>query len=353
MTTTQRAKTRKMKDIIGDFEAYRFEGHISLEKSQGGYKPWRIPYDKQEFFPFISQDVGQECSGIRISMRTDSSTCILGRKEDQEGRIDLLINEKFVRSHLFKKETHQLTIELPGQGMRQVEIWLDQALAWTIKQLEIDDSSQAFGSLVPKEDQEIFPKKLSWVHYGSSISQAKHITSPSRIWLAQTARQMGLSLTNLGLSGQCVMDPMMGRVIGDVPADLISLKLGINTYPGLSTIRMFESTVIGLISSIRDKHPMTPLLILSPIYSENREAVEGPTGLTLSYMRGILEGVVRKFYLRGDDHIYYRDGRQILDQTCLDHLPDGLHPDGIIQDHMAHGMTQILNEILVLEGVER
>ena len=43
-----------------------------------------------------------------------------------------------------------------------------------------------------------------------------------------------LELTNVALAGQCQLDPFMGRVIRDAPADVISLKIGINLVSAAS-----------------------------------------------------------------------------------------------------------------------
>ena len=42
------------------------------------------------------------------------------------------------------------------------------------------------------------------------------------------ATAAGVELTSFGFGGQCQLDPFMGRVIRDQPADVVSLKVGIN-----------------------------------------------------------------------------------------------------------------------------
>ena len=67
-----------------------------------------------------------------------------------------------------------------------------------------------------------------WLHHGSSISHGSNAASPTGTWPALAARAAGVDLVNLGLGGSALLDPFVARTIRDTPADVISLKLGIN-----------------------------------------------------------------------------------------------------------------------------
>src|SRR5690606_19609543 len=117
-----------------------------------------------------------------------------------------------------------------------------------------------------------------WVHHGSSISHGGNADSPTGTWVAVAARQAGLDLMNLGFSGNAVLDPYVARTIRDQPADLISLKLGINVVNHDSMRRRaFAPAVEGFLDTIRDGHPTTPLVLISPILCPMVEDRPGPT----------------------------------------------------------------------------
>ncbi len=121
---------------------------------------------------------------------------------------------------------------------------------------------------------------------------------------------------------------MIGRLIRDLPAELISLKLGINVYRGFLTRRTFAPNAIGLIALIREKHPHTPLAIISPLYSPERETVSiTPDSLCLVEMRQALADIVSSFKKYGDTNIHYVDGLSIFGPAQVGYLPDKLHPD--------------------------
>jgi lysophospholipase L1-like esterase len=205
------------------------------------------------------------------------------------------------------------------EGLKQVEIWLDQRFPFRLKEVLVEDTAQICQTLSTRK---------RWVHYGSSISQAKAGYSPTQIWAALVARGLGLHLTNLGFSGECKLDPMIGRLIRDRQADYITLKLGINVYNGDLTRRTFAPNVIGLIQLIREGHPETPLVVISPIYSEPREVTPGGSGLTLPEMRTIVGDIVGICQKYGDQNIHYVDGLQIFGSAeAALHMPDQLHPD--------------------------
>ena len=65
-------------------------------------------------------------------------------------------------------------------------------------------------------------------HVGQFRREQGCAASPATTWPATCARVADLNLTSFGFGGQCHMDQAMARVIRDMEADCISLKLGIN-----------------------------------------------------------------------------------------------------------------------------
>ena len=66
----------------------------------------------------------------------------------------------------------------------------------------------------------------------------------------------GVDLVNLGLAGSALLDPFTARAMRDTPADLVSLKIGINLVNhDLMRRRAFGPAVHGFLDTIRDGHP--------------------------------------------------------------------------------------------------
>ena len=225
-----------------------------------------------------------------------------------------------------------------GTRRKEIEIWLP-----TNASVELHSLRVATDSLV-----EALPeRRRRWTHYGSSISHCMDVDRPFDAWPAQVARRRDLELTNFALAGQCQLDPFMGRVIRDAPADVISVKVGINLVNANSmTERTFGPAVHGLLDHIRDGHPETPLLLASPIFCPLVEDHVGPTvprrsggfrvvdappearplGLTLQRIREMLAGIVATRRAAGDGNLHHVDGLQLFGEADQHLLHDRLHP---------------------------
>src|SRR5690606_38701278 len=194
-----------------------------------------------------------------------------------------------------------------------------------------------------------------WLHHGSSISHGSNAATPTTTWPALAASRGDAELVNLGLGGSALLDPFTARTIRDAPADLISLKIGINLVNAdLMRLRAFTPAVHGFLDTVRDGHPTAPLLVVSPIHCPIHEHTPGPaafdpaalrdgelrfraTGdpaeraagkLTLTVIREELSRIVRQ-RAADDPNLHYLDGLRLYGEADSAELPlpDGLHPD--------------------------
>ncbi len=144
---------------------------------------------------------------------------------------------------------------LPGRDAL-VEIWLPHNEITEVVALRTD----APVAVVPTGGRPV------WLHHGSSISQGSNAAGPSTTWTALAARTAGVELVNLGFSGSAMLDPFVARTLRDTPAAMISVKIGINVVNAdLMRRRAFAPAVHGFLDTIRDGHPDTPLLVVSPV----------------------------------------------------------------------------------------
>ncbi len=160
---------------------------------------------------------------------------------------------------------------------------------------------------------------------------------------------------NLGLGGSALLDPFTARVLRDSPADAISIKIGINVVnTDLMRLRAFSPAVHGFLDTVREGHPDTPLLVISPVLCPMHEDTPGPTAfdpaalgagrlrfratgdpaeqtqgkLTLRTIRQELTRIVGQRHDE-DPHLHLLDGRTLYGEADAAErpLPDGLHPD--------------------------
>lgn len=200
------------------------------------------------------------------------------------------------------------------------------------------------------------PRGPAWLHHGSSISHGYAASRTSNTWPVVAALATGAELTSVAFSGNAVLDQLTARTIRDAPAELISLKLGINVVNGdLMRLRVFRTAVEGFLDTIRDGHPDTPMLVVSPIFCEPVEHAAGPTiqdpsreefwvttagtpedvlagKLSLSVVRAELQRIVERRAAE-DPAIRYLDGLRLYgpeDARAMP-MPDNLHPADDVQ----------------------
>ena len=301
------------------------KGAVSVEQKNGSLRPWRLPCSRQRLFPSPENKLLNAAvlpSGVRVRIKTDACSIVLVVQPATEDRqFDLCIDTDIHSTFFLPAGDSEVKFtELPV-GTKEVAIWLPPDVDVWLEALKVDDDAMVNpGSSEGKK----------WIAYGSSITHCKRCHSPAKTWPALVAREAGLDLTCLGLGGQCHLDIMIAREIREMPADLISLKLGINVYGNASlNPRTFKPAIIGFVETIREKHPNTPFVLISPIISPPKENEANKVGFTLEDMRQeVADATQRLLEVNRDKHLYYFDGRVLFGQELAhSYLPDNVHPD--------------------------
>ena len=296
-----------------------WQGIISLQKTDDWVMPWRTPHPKHVLFPDPLLERSAMPAGVRISFRSNT-TRISGNivPQNESGILDLCCDGEVVAS-LDLTQKDSFSFENLPDTEKLIELWLPQFGQFQLRSLEIDDRAtlDSFTDTRPR-----------WVTYGSSITQCRTAASSTQTWPAIVAREQGLNLTCLGYGGQCHLDAMVARMIRDLPADYISMCLGINIQ-GASSLgpRAFRPAVIGAVQIVREKHPDTPLVLMSPICSPPREETPNVVGFHLKGMREEVQAAAEALQAHGDKQVHYVDGLSVFGAEYVHLLPDALHPD--------------------------
>ncbi|WP_026448731.1 GDSL-type esterase/lipase family protein [Actinopolyspora mortivallis] len=350
-------------------------GAVEVEHTEHGLLPHRLPARARAQCPDQQLlTIESQPSGVRLVFRTAATLVeldVLATKKTYrgvpvpppDGVHELLVDGR-PAGRAVVTDGNVLTVDMstgqtetrPGpagtvrfsglpQRTKDVEIWLPHNETTELRALRTDAPVES----VPRGDRPV------WLHHGSSISHGSNATSPTATWPALAASLGGVELVNLGLGGNALLDPFTARALRDTPAGMISLKLGINLVnTDLMRLRALAPAVHGFLDTIREGHPRTPLLVISPLHCPIHEDTPGPTApdaealragtmrfratgdpgeraqgkLTLEVIRRELERVVRQ--RAGEDaNLHYLDGRELYGANdAVEHpLPDGLHPD--------------------------
>ena len=364
-----------MTDLISTrITADHLRGALEVEVTDRGVRPHRLPAwaRRQLGDPQLLMAESQP-SGVRLAFRTTATHVELealptkrtypGAPPRPDGVYELQIDgrphdsgsivagdEVVIDMVAGTAETH------PGEpgtlafadlplGAKEVVIWLPHDETVELVSVRTD----------ARLEPPLPSARRTWLHAGSSISQGSNATEPTGTWPVVAATSAGVDLVNLGLGGSALLDPAVARVVPDTPADLISLKLGINLVnTDLMRRRALVAGVHGFLDTIRDGHPETPLLVVSPVLCPMHEETPGPSAfdpesmadgrlafraagdpaevalgkLTLQVVREVLAAVVEERSI-ADPHLSYLDGRRLYGESDVAALPlpDRLHPD--------------------------
>ncbi|HEX5919128.1 MAG TPA: SGNH/GDSL hydrolase family protein [Nocardioides sp.] len=359
-----------MIEHTADMLAPLVAGALELERTDRGLLPHRLPaWARAQTGDPQLHLVEAQPAGVRLALRTAATRLeidvlptkrrYVGAPERPDGWYDVLVGGDLVdrqqapggnvldvdmmtgASTFRAGEPTTLVVVLPG-GEKDVEVWLPHDEQTELIALRTDATVAAVEDDRPR-----------WVHHGSSISHGSVATHPTEPWPVVAARLGGLDLVNLGLGGSALLDPYVARTIRDTPADVISLKIGINLVnQDLLRRRALGPALHGWLDTIRDGHPETPIRLVSPVFCGIHETVPGPTGpdmaalaegrvafvatgdvaavargaLTLEVVREVLGEVVER---RGDARLSYVDGLALYGPADAERLPlpDHLHPD--------------------------
>jgi len=359
-------------------------GALDVEETRSGVRPHRLPVGIR------SRDADAQLlaaeaqpSGVRVVVTTTARRVSLELRASRvtyrgvqrpRGVVDVVVDGGPARGHTLEHgdsvevdlstgagttragDTDVLAVTDLDPGVKRIEFWLPHNEQVELIALHSDEPVEA-----------AHPEGRVWVHHGSSISHGSNAVRPTGVWPVVAARRAGVELTNLGFSGSALVDPFTARLIRDTPADVISLKLGINVVNlDAMRLRSFVPAVHGFLDTIRDGHPTTPLLLVSPIHCAIHEDTPGPgafdqdalargsvrftatgnpadTGqgrLTLRIIRDQLEEIVAA---RSDGALHALDGRMLYgpDDAESDPLPDALHPSATSHRTMGERFSDV------------
>ncbi|TJZ41479.1 lipase [Streptomyces piniterrae] len=368
--------------ITTPLEPRMFRGALDVERTAHGLLPHRLPAWARKQFPDPNLAMMEaQPSGVRLVLRTRATaveldalptkTVYQGAPPLPDGSYDLVVDGRRIGRTAVPGGnvvtidlTTQTVVTRPGPpgtarftglpaGEKDIEIWLPQKETTELIALRTDAPVEA----APDSGRRV------WLHHGSSISHGTNAEGPTETWPALAAARGGVELINLGFGGNALLDPFVARAMRDTPADLISLKLGINLVNhDLMRVRAFAPAVHGFLDTIRDGHPTTPLLVVSSVLCPIQEHTPGPgapdfdggklrfralgdpsdrSRLTLTIIREQLARIVDQ-RAADDPNLHYLDGLVLYGEADFAELPlpDGIHPDAATHHRMGERFAE-------------
>lgn len=366
----------------------RILGHLEIIRERGA-RPIRLPRTNWSKFPpnsEILRSIICNASGVRLLMRTCASV------------IRLTVRCTRVDIGTFIGPVNSFVVEMEGQTVAQVPAPVDE-----VEHIELNGASSSLESVrnssilemgsLPEGEKDVIiwlpqgmivdildvaanaaikpgvpARRPLWIHHGSSISHCASPKMPTSSWPVVTASISDLELVNLGFGGNCMLDPFTAEAIARTPADVITLKVGVNIVGGRTLdCRSLVPALHGFLDRIRQGHPKIPIVVASSILWPGSEDRPGPGdvefldegkfrcftagnvddvdkgALTMANSREHIAQAIAVRRAEGDNIAYF-DGLALYGPQDLSTfvMSDSLHPEADLYEEIGRRFARIV-----------
>lgn len=168
------------------------------------------------------------------------------------------------------------------------------------------------------------PPGVRWLAYGDSVTEGWVASGPAHAWPSIAARIHRLDVVNLGYAGAARGEMPSAEQLAALDAGVISIAYGTDCWTRIPHSRpQFREGLRAFLAVVRQGHPTTPIVVVSPVLRPDAEATHNRLGATLGDIRAEVEEVVTSLRDAGESHLELVRGLPLLGEELL---PDGVHP---------------------------
>jgi lysophospholipase L1-like esterase len=206
-----------------------------------------------------------------------------------------------------------------------------------VKSLEIGvPTGASFTPIAPRTDKPI-------LFYGTSITQGGCASRPGMAFVSILGRRLGQPILNFGFSGNGLYELEVGRLIAELDPAIFAIDC-----VGNSTTEQITARTEPLIKLLRERHPLTPILLLDrPIFPNANLVSHGKMdpdpknrAQFQAYQRLLASGMKR---------LYYRDNRDLIGSDS-EGTVDGSHPNDLGMMRYAEALEPELRRVLAAKS---
>jgi len=316
--------------------------------SENGGEWFRLPVRLKDALPKAVWNLGRSPSGARVRFRTDSNALAVRVEYDSapdmtnmhafgQTGVDLYLDGIYRGTATAKKDSktgmpvEHVYFDLGARPRVERTVTLYLPLYKAAKLLSIGVDKQAQIRRAPS-----YALPRPGVFYGTSITQGGCASRPGMSYQAILSRMLNLDFVNLGFSGNGKGEPEVARMVAEIDAAAFVLDFAQNN----KTVESLRQVYEPFVNTIREKHPSTPVFVITPI-SSAREALADHTG-QLEAMREHIRSVASKRIAAGDKHIEIIEGTDLIGPDRLEGFVDTVHPNDLGFQWMAEGLAHRL-----------
>lgn len=234
-----------------------------------------------------------------------------------------------------KPEFECVMFDLPESENRNVTLYFPLYQGVEEVLIGIEPDAQVFAPPPYVSDRRV-------VVYGTSITQGGCASRSGMAYTNILSRRIPLEFINLGFSGNGKGEPEVARIISEIPNPACFV---LDYEANVGEAAQMEQTLPEFIRILRERHPDTPILVLSKIRFARENFDEGALAARLKKKQIQME-TVKRLRSQGDERVFFHDGSGLLGDDFHECTVDGVHPTDLGFHRMADGLAPVLEQIL-------
>ena len=311
----------------------------------------RLPLNPDWKIPVAVDQLANQTAGGQVRFQTNSKSIFLKvalaersgmyhMPATGQSGFDLYIKEKgkhrYLKTTRFPHDTLQYQQKFKvGETNKMQNLTLNFPLYNGVKSVFIGVEKN---SMLKKAESFTGSGKI--VIYGTSITQGGCVSRPGMAYSNILSRKLDTEFVNLGFSGNGKGEPELAKIINQISdMSLIILDYEANANETI------QKTIRPFVNVLREKHPKTPILIMSK--TRYASAIDGSDMYkTLMSNRDFQKNLVIDKKNKGDNNIYFLDGSTVLGEDYYECTVDGAHPSDLGSYRIAQALLKKIKEIL-------
>jgi hypothetical protein len=252
--------------------------------------------------------------------------------------VDLYTDNTYIGTAIHGKETEVEHVYFKGASPEEREhvLYLPLYNGLRIKAIGINSSA----AIAPPSPFAV-PKPV--VFYGTSITQGGCASRAGMSYQAILCRNLHLGHINLGFSGNGKGEPEVADAVAEIDASCYVLDFMANNKNRETLEMVYEPFV----RTIRQKHPTTPIILITRIYAARESPLLGNHD-GIEAKREVIRRTYKRLSAAGDKNLSLVEGYALLGPNDADGLVDGSHPNDLGFQLMADRLAPIITKTLKL-----
>lgn len=301
---------------------------------------WRLPKRSARSLP----------DGVRRQMCFPAGACLRMQSDTSEFRLrvhhveggastglDVYVDGRFWNTIALPTETDGEVVCFAGANRqpKRISVYLPLRDALLVSAYGFDDDTECTGP-APSAG------KLPVVLYGSSVAQGIGASRSGMGYSSILGRLTDRDIVNLGFGGAGKAEAEVVSLVAEVDACCYVLGLG-KSY-GLQPADAYAA----MLQSLREAHPDTPVVCITPIFSCREFYSEDYAALS-RHTREVVREAVSAQLAQGDTRLSMIDGCSLLSAEETDGFShDGVHPNDLGHTRIAERLQPAIDSVIAV-----